>query len=157
MKSKTLIDHLEDLKENFTTLKRHNMKLNPNKCVLGVESDKILGFLVDCRRIEANLGKIQAALDMTSLTCINEVQQLTGYLATLDRFLSKLGDKYHYFFDTIRKKITFELSGEAKATFLRLKEHLHTLPSLMSPLVGEVLYMYLSISEYVFSVVLLAQ
>lgn len=34
------------------------MKLNPEKCTFGVPSDKLLGFMVSHRDIEANVGKI---------------------------------------------------------------------------------------------------
>ena len=38
--------HLDDLQETFDTLRRHQMKLNPNKCAFGVSSGKFLGFMV---------------------------------------------------------------------------------------------------------------
>ena len=38
--------HLDDLRETFDTLRRHQMKLNPNKCVFGVSLGKFLGFMV---------------------------------------------------------------------------------------------------------------
>ena len=56
--------HLDDLKETFDTLRRHQMKLNPSKCAFGVSSGKFLGFMVSQRGIEANPDKIQAILDM---------------------------------------------------------------------------------------------
>ena len=59
--------HLDDLQETFDTLRRDNMKLNPNKCTFGVVSGKFLGFMVSHRGIEANLEKIKAILDMKSL------------------------------------------------------------------------------------------
>ena len=38
--------HLDDLQETFNTLRRHQMKLNPNKCAFEVSSGKFLGFMV---------------------------------------------------------------------------------------------------------------
>ena len=38
-------DHLEDLRETFDTLRSYNIKLNPDKCVLGVMAGKFLGFI----------------------------------------------------------------------------------------------------------------
>ena len=38
--------HLDDLQETFDTFRRHQMKLNPNKCVFGVSLGKFLGFMV---------------------------------------------------------------------------------------------------------------
>ena len=41
-------------------LRRVNLKLNPEKCVFGVPSGKLLGFFVSQRGIEANPDKIKA-------------------------------------------------------------------------------------------------
>ena len=46
VKSKEEHTHLDNLREMFTTLKQYQMKLNPGKCVFGVASGKILGFMV---------------------------------------------------------------------------------------------------------------
>lgn len=157
VKSKAKEDHVEDLRETFDNLRRYNMKLNPKKCVFGVDSDKFLGFLIDQRGIEANPDKIQAVTNMTSPKSVKEVQRLTGCLAALGRFLSKSGDKCNFFFDTIKKKAKFEWTEEAEEAFIRLKEHLHTLPRLVSPMSKETLYMYLAVSTWSVSAVLLAE
>jgi hypothetical protein len=47
--SETLI---ADLKENFASLREYRWKLNPNKCVFGVPSGKLLGFIISHRGIE---------------------------------------------------------------------------------------------------------
>ena len=39
-------DHLKHLQEIFDILRKHNMKLNPEKCEFGVSSGSFLGFLV---------------------------------------------------------------------------------------------------------------
>ena len=52
-------DHVEDLKETFTTLHQYQMKLNPTKYAFKMISRKFLGFMVFARGIEANLKKIQ--------------------------------------------------------------------------------------------------
>ena len=46
VKSLREVDHLDDLRETFNTLRSFNMKLNPNKCVFGVTAGKFLGFMV---------------------------------------------------------------------------------------------------------------
>ena len=53
-----------DLEETFTNLRKANIKLNPEKCVFGVPSRKLLSFLVSHRGIEANLHKIRAIKEM---------------------------------------------------------------------------------------------
>ena len=65
--------HLDDLQETFDTLRRYQMKLNPNKCAFGVSLGKFLGFIVSQRGIEVNPNKIQAILDMEPPKNIKEV------------------------------------------------------------------------------------
>ena len=45
---------IEDLEETFASLRKVDLRLNPEKCVFGVPSGKLLGFLVSHRGIEAN-------------------------------------------------------------------------------------------------------
>ena len=70
--------HLDDLQETFNTLRRYNMKLNPNKCASEVAFGKFLGFMVSYKGIEANSERIKAILDMKPPQSIKEVQSLTG-------------------------------------------------------------------------------
>ena len=58
VKSNEELAHLDDLKQTFTTLRQYQMKLNPSKCVFGVDSGKFLGFMVSQRGIEANSEKV---------------------------------------------------------------------------------------------------
>jgi len=46
--------HVAYLEELFATIARYNLKLNPDKCVFGVEAGKFLGFLLIERGIEVN-------------------------------------------------------------------------------------------------------
>ena len=65
------------------------MKLNPLKCAFGVSSGKFLGFMVTKRGIEANPIQLKAIMDSQALTSRKGVQQLTGWLAALGRFISR--------------------------------------------------------------------
>ena len=46
VKSKDKANHLDYLKETFSSLCKYNMKLNPAKSVFVVASEKFLGFMV---------------------------------------------------------------------------------------------------------------
>ena len=87
---KTLLD---DLKETFANLRRYQMKLNPDKCTFSIPAGKLLGFLVSSRGIEANPSKIRAIDSMRLPKCLKDVQKFTGCLASLSRFVSRLGEK----------------------------------------------------------------
>ena len=51
--------HMADLEELFVTISKYRLKLNPEKCVFGVEAGKFLGFMLTERGIEANPDKWQ--------------------------------------------------------------------------------------------------
>jgi hypothetical protein len=81
---------IADLEETFASLREYCWKINPNKCVFGVPSGKLLSFIISHHGIEANPEKIFAITSMKAPTCINGVQKLTGCMAALNRFISKL-------------------------------------------------------------------
>jgi hypothetical protein len=93
VKSKVEGCHVLDLEETFQTLRHYSMKLNPAKCAFGVCTGKFLGFIISQRGIEANLEKIQAIIDMQPPTNTKQLQQLTGQIAALNRFVSRATNK----------------------------------------------------------------
>lgn len=60
------IDHLADLKEVFTEVRKNSLKLNPEKCTFRVRADKFLSFYLTERGIEANIDKCRAVTDIPS-------------------------------------------------------------------------------------------
>ena len=46
VKTKDKATLIQDLEETFANLRKINLKLNPEKCVFGVPSGKLLGFFV---------------------------------------------------------------------------------------------------------------
>jgi len=99
--------HVADLEELFTTITKYNLKLNHDKCVFGVEARKFLGFLLTERGIEANLDKCTTIIKMRSPANVKEVQQLTGCMTSLFRFLSASGDKGYSYFQCLKKNNRF--------------------------------------------------
>ena len=78
VKTKTQDQFIADLEETFNSLCKFRWKLNPTKCVFGVPSGKLLGFIVSHRGIEANPEKIDAIMAMDALATNKDVQKLTG-------------------------------------------------------------------------------
>jgi hypothetical protein len=110
-------EHDQDLGDILASVRKYNMRLNPAKCSFGVQSGKFLGFMLTNRGIEANPDKCQAIIDMRSPTSVKEVQQLTGRIAALSRFLSCAGEKAFHFFSTLRKSERFVWSTQCKEAF----------------------------------------
>ena len=152
VKSTTAGPHIAHLSEAFQILRNYNMKLNPAKCAFGVSADKFLGFIVNHKGIEANPDKIKAVLDMPSPLGIKEVQRLTGRIAALSRFVSRASDKCQPFFQVLKK--AFQWDAKCEEAFTALKTYLSSPPILVSPVEGELLPLYLAVSDFSTSAVL---
>ena len=125
--------HVADLNELFTTIAKYRLKLNPEKCMFGVEACKFLGFLLTERGIEANPEKCAAIIAMGSPISVKEVQQLTGRMAALSRFVSVGGDKGHPYFQCLKRNNRFVWTRECEKAFLKLKEYLDSLQVFCKP------------------------
>jgi hypothetical protein len=148
---------VEDLTLVFDKLRATRTKLNSDKCVFGVSAGKLLGFLVSHRGIEANPEKIKAIDAMRPPARIKDVQKLTGSLATLSRFISRLAEMVLPFFKLLRKFDPFSWTEEAEQAFQELKQHLVSLPILVAPEPGEPLYLYIAVAAETVSMVLLVE
>jgi hypothetical protein len=93
---------LENLAQVFDKLCATSTKLNPKKCVFGISAGKLLGFLVSHRGIEANSDKIRAIEAMRPSAYLKDMQWLTGSLAALGRFISRLAKRALPFFKLMR-------------------------------------------------------
>jgi hypothetical protein len=94
---------IADLTETFANLREFPWKLHPTKCVFGVPSGLLLGFMVGHRGIEANPAKIDAIRKMAKPSNKKDVMKLTGMMAALGRFISKLGEKGLPFFKLLKE------------------------------------------------------
>jgi hypothetical protein len=152
--SSTLID---DLEETFASLLEYRWKLNPNKCVFGVPSGKLLDFIISHHGIEANLEKISAITSLKAPTCIKDVQKLTGCMAALNRFISKLGERGLPFFKLLKQQEKFVWTPEADQALAQLKDFLSKPPVLTAPSKGEQLLLYLAATTHVVSTAIIVE
>ncbi|XP_057444763.1 uncharacterized protein LOC130737008 [Lotus japonicus] len=134
VKSEEMGGHCMDLAEAFGEIRKHNMRLNPEKCSFGIQSGKFLGFMITRKGIEVNPDKCKAILEMQSPTSVKEVQKLTGRIAALSRFLPCSGSKAAPFFQCLRKNKAFQWTDECEQAFQTLKEHLAKPPILSKPI-----------------------
>ena len=90
--------------------------------------------------------------DMPSPSGIKEVQRLTGRVAALSRFVSKASDKCQPFFQVLKK--AFQWDTKCEEAFSALKTYLSSPPILVSPIEGKILTLYLVVSDFSTSAVL---
>ncbi|XP_074346936.1 uncharacterized protein LOC141685749 [Apium graveolens] len=79
--------------------------------------------------------------------CIKDFQKLTGRITALGSFISKLGDKCLPFFNTLKKVKNFEWTDESQYVFEQLKKYITEAPLLAKPILEDILYLYLTVSE----------
>jgi hypothetical protein len=103
VKSEKCEDLLNDLKETFDNLRKFKMMLNPKKCVFGVSSGKLLGYMISFQGIDENPKKVEAIEKLQPPRTRKEIQKLAGMMATLSRFISKLGERGMPFYRLLRK------------------------------------------------------
>ena len=89
VKSKNRLDHTKHLKEAFELLRVYDMMLNPSKCAFGVSAGQFLSFIMTQRGIEANPTQLKFIFESPVPTSRKGVQQLTGRLTTLGKFISQ--------------------------------------------------------------------
>jgi hypothetical protein len=107
IKTENSENFIKDLQLVFYSLRRYRWKLNLEKCVFGVPVGKLLRFIVSHRGIEANPEKIEAIMRMEASRSQKKVQRLTGCVAALSRFISRLGEKGMPFYKLLKRWTSF--------------------------------------------------
>ena len=144
-------DLIANLAATLTNLRRFNIKLNPEKCVFGVSKGKLLGYIVFEHGIEANPKKITAISNMGPIRNVKGVQRLTGCLAALSRFISRLDEQEMPLYKLLKKTDTFVWTKKAQQALESLKASLMSAPILIAPERGEPLLLYIAASNHVVS------
>ena len=80
VKSCDRADHWVALKLFFQRIRRFKLRLNPKKCTFGVDSGKLLGYMISERGIEADPDQIRAILDMSPPQTKTEIRGFLGRL-----------------------------------------------------------------------------
>jgi hypothetical protein len=125
------------------------MMINPKKCVFGVSSGKLLGYMVSLRGIDANPKKVEAIDKLQPPRMRKEIQKLADMMAALSRFISKLGERGMPFYKLLRKADGFQWDDQAAVAFIELKQYLKSLPTLVPPKPDDVLLLYVAATDTV--------
>jgi hypothetical protein len=144
VKSEKHGDLLDDLKETFDNLRKSKMMLNPKKCMFGMSSGKLLGYMVSSRGIDANPKKVEAIKNLQPPQIRKEIQKLTGMM----------GERGMPFCRLLCKVYGFQWDGQAVAAFVELKKYLKSLPTLVPPKPDDILLLYVTTTDVVVSTVI---
>jgi hypothetical protein len=157
VKVKSSASLLDILALVFDRLRLTRTKLNPDKCVFGVTTGKLLDFLVLCQGIEANPEKIRTIEAMRPPARIKDVQKLTGRLAALNWFISRLAERALPFFKLLRKSRPLVWTNDTEEVFQELKRYLTSPPVMVAPEPGEPLLLYIADTSEAVSMVLVTE
>ncbi|CAL2231420.1 unnamed protein product [Prunus armeniaca] len=124
VKSAVKTQHLSHIQETFDVLRRYRMRLNPTKCAFGVSYGPFLGHIMNRQGIEPNPEKVEALWNMPSPKTPREMQVLTGRIAALSRFISRLFDRCKPFFRAIQNRKDEVWGPEQVEAFDQLKRYL---------------------------------
>jgi hypothetical protein len=83
-----------------------------------------------------------------------EIQKLAGMMAALNQFISKLGERGMPFYRLLRKADGFQWDEQAATTFVKLKQYLKSLPTLVPSKPDDVLLLYVAATDAVISTII---
>jgi hypothetical protein len=157
LKSTKQENHIADLQETFANFRQAGLKLNPEKCVFGVKKGKFLGCLVSTKGIEANPNKIEDILRMEPPNTKKGAQRLAGWLASLNRFISRSAERNLPFFEILKLAVVFQWGQAQQKAFEELKQYLIDLTTLTPPSRGAPLLLYVVASHSAVSAALVQE
>ena len=103
-RSQTEEEHLDHLHKLFERLKKYKLRLNPNKCIFGVRSRKLLGFVVSGKGIKVDPAKIKEIQEIPAPGTEKEVIGFLGRLNYIARFISHLTATCEPLFKLLKKR-----------------------------------------------------
>ncbi|XP_021839912.2 uncharacterized protein [Spinacia oleracea] len=140
-------NHVEELKSFFDRIRKYNLRLNPQKCMFGVTSGKLLGFVVSQDGIKVDSDKVKAIQELPPPKTEKEIRGFLGRIQYISRFISQLTTRCEPIFKLLKKNVPKKWNDECQASFDSMKEYLSNPPVLMPPKPGQPLILYLTITE----------
>jgi hypothetical protein len=117
----------------------------------------LLGYIVSQWGIEPNPEKVAALEWMGPILDLKGAQKVLGCLAALSRFISRLGEKGLPLYRLLKKHECFSWTVEAQEALDKLNATLAHMSILTPPHDGEPLYLYVTATTQVVSVVIVVE
>ncbi len=133
VKSRTKDDHANILRKVLQRSREQKWKMNPKKCVFGVSSGKLLGFIVSKRGIEVDPNKAKAIMEIPPPSNIKELRGLIGRLQFIRRLISQYSQRCKSFYELLKGGAKFEWNYRCQKAFDDIKRYLANPPVLVPP------------------------
>ena len=104
VKSRDITKHLADLRNILKCMRKHELKMNPNKCAFGVSAGQFFCFMVHQRGVDISRRSIAAINKVVAPVDKTELQSLIGKINFIRRFISNLSTKIKAFSPLLKLK-----------------------------------------------------
>lgn len=128
--SKTKEEHAEALIEFFTLCRKANIKLKPKKCLIGMESIEVLGFIASASGISPDPQKVAALVKIPPPTNVKGIRSFCAAVSYYRHHLRFIAHHLEVLQRLTRKNATFEWSRDCQIAFDAIKKALSTAPIL---------------------------
>lgn len=128
-----LTDHESKLKEVFSRLDKHNLRLQTSKCQFLRREVIYLGHLITDKGVEPDPEKIRCVKDHPTPRNVVEIKQFLGLSGYYRRFIKDYSRISKPLTSLLKKNVPFEWTIEAQTAFDMLKEKLINAPILQYP------------------------
>ena len=106
-KSRRRQDHMTHLRQIFVHCRYYHIRLNPHKCIFGVESGQLLGFIMANDRIRVDPLKVEAITKLPPPRTILQLRSLQGKANFLCRFIVNYVEITRGFMCLLKKGVPF--------------------------------------------------
>lgn len=131
--SDTLEHHMADLRRLFVALRAANLKLKPQKCILGAAEVHYLGHIVSRNGISPNPDKTRAIDEFPVPRNVTELRRFLGLAQYYRRFIRDFSQLAFPLFGLLKKDVKFHWSTVCSNAFNGLKKELTSSPVLAHP------------------------
>ncbi|KAL4154131.1 hypothetical protein QTP88_001964 [Uroleucon formosanum] len=128
-----LRDHESKLREVFSRLDKHNLRLQTSKCQFLRREVIYLGHLITDKGVEPDPEKIRCVKEHRTPRNVVEIKQFLGLSGYYRRFIKDYSQISKPLTSLLKKNVPFEWTIEAQIAFDTLKEKLINAPNLQYP------------------------
>lgn len=123
-------DNLFTLKQVLVELKRHNFRLNYNKCLFLKTTIEYLGYIITKHGITLSSRHVEAVKNFPQPKKIIEVQRFLGLINYFRKFIVNYATIAKPLNNLLRKSVIFDFDANCRSAFESLKNSLISFPVL---------------------------
>lgn len=132
--SSSLDEHLVSVQKIFNRFRKHNLKIQPDKCEFLKHETEFLGHVVTTEGVKPNPSKISAIERFPIPTNVKEIRQFLGLVGFYRKFIPDFAHVAKPLTMPLRKNAILDASNEHYvSSFMKLKKLISTEPVLVYP------------------------